>query len=173
MTLREPLVGMIWAQAANGVIGRNNTMPWHLREDFEHFRSLTSGHPVIMGRRTWESLPAKSRPLPGRTNIVITSDPGWAAGGALRAHSLTDALGIAYRQDGAEQIWIIGGGRVYAEAVNIADTAVITKIDSDVEGDTFAPVLDGSWVIDGASPEGDWSTAATGLRYRFETWTVG
>lgn len=159
---------MIWAQAMNGVIGRDNAMPWHLREDFEHFRNLTTGHPVIMGRRTWESLPPKSRPLSGRTNIVITSDPEWAAKGSLRASSLTDALGLAYRQAGAGQIWIIGGGRVYAEAVHMADTAVITRIDIEVEGDAHAPDLDG-WQREDAS---GWETSRSGASYRFETWTA-
>jgi dihydrofolate reductase len=170
--MTEPVIGMIWAQASNGVIGRGNAMPWHLREDFEHFRALTTGHPVIMGRRTWESLPDKSRPLPERTNIVITSNSAWAEDGALRATSLMDALGLAHRQDGAEQIWIIGGGRVYSEAVHIADTAVITMVDAAVEGDTFAPVLDATWSLADPSQAEGWNTAANGMRYRFETWTA-
>jgi hypothetical protein len=114
----DPRIAMIWGQASSGVIG---TMPWHLPEDFKHFRSLTAGQPVIMGRRTWDSLPEKSRPLPGRTNIVITGQRGWAAAGALRASNLSHALELGAGVAGPnDRLWIIGGGRVYNEAMNVA-----------------------------------------------------
>ena len=86
-------IALIYARAANGVIGKDGTMPWHLPEDLAHFKQLTQGSPVIMGRKTWDSLPPRFRPLPGRTNIVITRQPGWQADGAVRAASLQDALG--------------------------------------------------------------------------------
>lgn len=145
--MTTPLNGTIWARSATGVIGRGNAMPWHLPEDFEHFRFVTTGPPVIMGRRTWESLPPKSRPLPGRTNIVITSDAGRCVPTALSARNLTEALGFSDRQDGAEPIWTIGGGRVYAEAVRLADTAVIARVDSAVDGARSPPPSagNGSW----------------------------
>lgn len=120
LDMPETVIGMIWAQATNGVIGRDGTMPWHLPEDFTHFRHTTAGHPVIMGRRSWESLPPKFRPLPGRTNIVITSNPGWSAPGAITAGSLPAALDAARGKSGSNQAWIIGGGTVYREALSMS-----------------------------------------------------
>lgn len=167
---RGGVVGLIWAQASNGVIGRDGTMPWHLPEDFEHFRRTTEGHPVIMGRRTWESLPERFRPLPGRTNIVITSDPDWSAPGAHRSSSLTNALAVA---GAGERAWIIGGGLVYREALSlgVASTAAITRIDTAPEGDTCAPELGPEWGLVSSIPAEGWHTAANGTRYRIETWT--
>ncbi|GAA4034337.1 dihydrofolate reductase [Arthrobacter methylotrophus] len=172
MTTHEPVIGMIWAQASNGVIGRNGAMPWHLSEDFEHFRRTTEGHPVIMGRRTWESLPEKSRPLPDRTNIVITSNPDWSAPGAIRAGNIFSALAATALQPGAEQIWFIGGGTIYREvlSVDLADTVMLTRIDADVDGDTHAPELGPEWKLASSAPENGWHTAANGTRYRIETW---
>lgn len=165
-------VGLIWAMTVNRVIGRAGSIPWHLPEDFEHFRRTTEGHPVIMGRHTWESLPERFRPLPGRTNIVITSDPNWSAPGARRASSITTAMATAAGLPGSGQVWIIGGGMVYRESLllGVANTAVVTLIDSDVEGDTCAPELGPGWVLQSCDPEQDWSAAADGTRYRIETW---
>lgn len=163
---------MIWAQANHGVIGAAGDIPWHLPEDFRHFRELTAGQPVIMGRRTWDSLPEKSRPLPGRTNIVITGQDAWAADGALRASSLLHALALA---DGAarpgERLWVIGGGRIYAEALSVAGAAVITVIDKHVDGDTFAPELDAGWSRRATDPVTGWHAGTDDTRYRFETWS--
>ncbi|WP_422759010.1 dihydrofolate reductase [Paenarthrobacter sp. C1] len=163
---------MIWAQAANGVIGRDGTMLWHLPEDFEHFRRTTEGHPVIMGRRTWDSLPERFRPLPDRTNIVVTGDPSWSAEGAIRAGSVHYAVVAALGQPGSGPIWIIGGGTVYrnALAAQLADTAVITRIDTDVDGDTFAPELGFGWDLATSEPASGWSVAKNGTRYRIEIW---
>lgn len=166
----DSTVGLIWAQTSNGVIGRDGAMPWHLPEDFEHFRRTTEGHPVIMGRRTWESLPARFRPLPGRTNVVITSDPGWEAPGAIRTCSLQNALAATSGKPGSEQVWIIGGGTVYCEATALADMAVITRINTDTEGDTYAPELGPEWALASSSPQEGWHTAANGTLYRLETW---
>ncbi|ACL41896.1 Dihydrofolate reductase (plasmid) [Pseudarthrobacter chlorophenolicus A6] len=173
MTTQDPVIGMIWAQASNGVIGRDGTMPWHLPEDFEHFRRTTEGHSVIMGRRTWESLPEPFRPLPGRRNLVITSDPAWSAPGAVRSSSILNALAAAAGQPGSDQVWIIGGGMVYREALFLraANTAVITLIASDIDGDTYAPELGPDWEMASAEPGVGWTTAANGTRYRIETWT--
>jgi len=172
VTVRDPRIGMIWAQAVNGVIGRGGTMPWHLREDFEHFRRTTAGHPVIMGRKTWESLPDKSRPLPGRTNIVITSDQHWAALGAIRAGSIFSALALTALQPGARQIWFIGGGSIYREVLSagLADSIVITRIDAVVDGDTYAPDLGPEWKLTSSAPDEGWATAANGTPCRIETW---
>lgn len=171
-TDRDPRIAMIWGQASNGVIGRGGTMPWHLPEDFRHFRTATAGQPVIMGRRTWESLPEESRPLPGRTNIVITSQDGWAADGAVRASGLSHALELGAAVAGpGNRLWIIGGGRVYSEAMNVAGTAVVTVIDKVVVGDTYAPTLGPEWVLESTDPAEDWHEAADSTRYRFETWS--
>ncbi|KAD4060288.1 dihydrofolate reductase [Arthrobacter yangruifuii] len=176
-TLRggEPLIGLIWAQTLNGVIGRDGGMPWHLPEDMAHFKATTAGHPVIMGRRTWESFPAAYRPLPGRTNIVVSSSPGLredaAAAGAAVVGSLEDALAAARTSAGSEEIWIIGGAQLYEAAVPKANTAVVTVIDLETEGDTFAPALGPDWTFSGVSPAADWYTSANGTRYRIALWT--
>ena len=135
-------INMIFARAANGVIGNDNTIPWHLPEDMARFRQLTQGHPVIMGRKTWDSLPPRFRPLPGRTNIVITRQKSWSAEGALVASSLNDAIA---RCDGAAEAWVIGGAQIYAEAEAIADRVEVTEIAQDFEGDAYAPVLKTGW----------------------------
>ncbi|GFZ78527.1 dihydrofolate reductase [Nesterenkonia alkaliphila] len=171
-------VGMIWAQAHNGVIGADNTMPWHLPEDLDYFKATTAGCPVIMGRRTWESLPTRFRPLPQRTNIVVTGDAAAAAelekSGAVPATSLEEALLLARPQAAASgRIWIMGGGRVYAEALekDLADLASVTLIDQEIPGDTYAPVLDPDrWARTEADPQQGWHQSRSGLNYRFDTY---
>lgn len=168
----DPRVSLIWAQAANGVIGAGGTIPWHLPEDLMHFRELTDGQPVIMGRRTWDSLPEKSRPLPGRTNIVVTSQDTWAAGGVVRASSLQDAMAAADAVvKPGDRIWIIGGGRLYQEALSIAEHAVITEVALNVDGDTFSPRFGRGWAAHRREPAAGWYTGAYGIRYRFEDWS--
>ena len=175
-----PRIGMIWAQARGGVIGADGTMPWHLPEDLKHFSRTTKGSPVVMGRRTWESFPAKYRPLPGRTNIVITRDDAFAADGALRAASLDEALALA-RTDLARRVaeapaqagdvlWVIGGGRVYAEAMDRADLLVVTEIDLEIDGDTHAPAIPAGFRRVEADPAEGWHEAANGLRRRALTY---
>ena len=149
--------GVIWAQAANGVIGRDGALPWHLPEDAAHFRAVTTGATVLMGRKTWESLPPRFRPLPGRRNIVLTRDEDWAE--SERAVSIHEAL----ETDG--DVWVIGGSSIYAEALPHVDVAEITEIDETFDGNVFAPPLGPEWREDGPTPE--WSTAENGLRYRF------
>ncbi|MFT4214003.1 MAG: dihydrofolate reductase [Microbacterium sp.] len=158
-------LGLIWAQAATGVIGKDGGMPWHVPEDLAHFRDVTTGAPVVMGRRTWESFPDRFRPLPGRRNIVVSHDPQWAADGAERAGSLDEALALV---DGVETAWVIGGGQLYREAIDRADVLEVTELDVEVSGDTFAPAL-GGWTVCATSPETGWHASRTGIGYRFLT----
>ncbi len=152
-------LGLIWAQSTAGVIGRDGTLPWRLPEDMAHFRDVTAGRPVIMGRRTWESLPDRFRPLPGRRNIVVSRRVNLTLEGAEVAGSVSAAIELA----GPEQAWVIGGAQVYAAALPFAGLALVTEIDVDVDGDTYAPDLRG-WRLDDS---GEWRTSTTGLRYRF------
>jgi dihydrofolate reductase len=132
-------LSLVAAVARGGVIGRGGTLPWQLPEDMARFRELTMGHPVVMGRRTWDSLPVRFRPLPGRRNIVVTRNETWAADGAERAGSLDDALELL---GDAPQAFVIGGAEVFAKALPLADELVLTEIDLEVEGDTFFPSWD-------------------------------
>lgn len=159
-------IGLVWAEARGGVIGRDGGMPWHVPEDLAHFRELTTGHPVIMGRRTWESFPKRFRPLPDRRNIVVTTDAAWAADGAERASSLDDALALA---GGAPEVWVIGGSRLFAEAIERASVLEVTELDLEVDGgDTFAPSRDG-WAVARVEPVDGWALSRTGVPYRFLT----
>lgn len=175
--MRTQPVGMIWAQARGGVIGRAGGMPWHLPEDLAYFKKMTADCPVIMGRKTWESLPERFRPLPQRTNVVITGDAGRArsarAEGALTASSLKEALSLAEQKAPKAPIaWIMGGGRIYAEAVekDLADLLSVTQIDLELDGDTYAPEIDAGWSPTGRVPSEGWRTSESGTRYRFETY---
>jgi len=134
----QPKVYLVAAVASNGVIGRDGQLPWHLPEDLKHFKRLTIGHPVIMGRRTWESLRG---PLPGRENIVVTRTPGYAASGASIASSLGAALALC---TGESMAFIIGGQQLFAEALPIASGLVMTEIHRDYPGDTWFPEFDRS-----------------------------
>jgi dihydrofolate reductase len=141
-------INLIWAQAKNRVIGLNGKMPWHLPEDLAHFKKTTLGHPVIMGRKTWDSLPAKFRPLPGRMNLVISSNAATRENlkkiGTYPAQNLREALSIC-EQSGSQEVWVIGGAQIYAQALPMAQRAVITQIDAEFEGDAFAPDLGADW----------------------------
>ena len=167
-------LGLVWAQTSTGVIGQAGAMPWHLPEDMRHFSSLTSGHPVIMGRKTWESFPDKYRPLPDRTNIVITRQAAWrdtpGAAGAVAVASLDDALLESQFVPGHETVWIIGGGEIFAQALDLADVAVVTTIDTTAEGDTFAPELGYDWTASASLPASGWLTSANGTRFRVTLW---
>jgi len=124
------------------VIGRDNTIPWRLPEDMARLKRLTTGWPVIMGRKTWDSLPPKFRPLPGRTNIVITRQADWKEAGAETAASLADALALCASSD---EVWILGGAQIYAQAMPLADRIEVTEIAENIEGDAFAPTLGPEW----------------------------
>jgi dihydrofolate reductase len=154
---------LIYARARNGVIGANNTLPWHLPEDLAHFKRTTLGQPVIMGRKTWDSLPPKFRPLPGRVNIVVTRQPDWQAEGALRAGSIEEAM---QQCPEATDAWVIGGAEIYAQAAPHASTAVVTEIDQDFEGDAFAPTLGTGW----QEVQRESHVAANGLPFSFVTY---
>ena len=151
-------VGLIWAQTPAGVIGADNTIPWRLPEDMAHFRTVTTDHPVLMGRRTWDSLPAKFRPLPGRRNIVITRQADWSGPGAERADSIPAAIALA----AADTVWVIGGGEIYREAMDYATDLMVTEIDAEIPGDAYAPTIEGDWKVEDAP----WQQSCTGLRYR-------
>ena len=167
-------LGLVWAQTSTGVIGAAGSMPWHLPEDMKHFSRLTAGHPVIMGRKTWESFPDKYRPLPGRTNIVITRQDGWGrtgdADGALAVKSLDDALLESQFAPGQQMVWIIGGGEIFRQSLDLADVAVVTTIDAAADGDTFAPELGYDWTAVASLPADGWLTAENGTRYRITLW---
>jgi dihydrofolate reductase len=153
---------LIYARAANGVIGRNGALPWHLPEDLAHFKRTTLGCPVIMGRKTWDSLPPRFRPLPGRANIVITRNARWATEGALVAHSLQAARDLCPPGSDA---WVIGGAQIYAQALPLASSVVVTEIAQDFDGDAFAPELGLAW----RETQRETHTAANGLPFAFVT----
>ncbi len=161
-------LGLVWAQAHGGVIGAEGGMPWHVPEDLAHFRAVTGESDVIMGRRTWESLPPRFRPLPGRRNIVVSRSADWTDEGAERADSLEAARALST----TPEVWVVGGGRLYAEAIGQADILEVTQLDIDVDGDTFAPALTG-WTRTAADPDDGWHTSRTGIRYRFDTYAPG
>ncbi|WP_104526340.1 dihydrofolate reductase [Blastococcus atacamensis] len=159
---------MIWAQGRGGVIGAGGGLPWHLPEDLRLFRTTTTGSTVVMGRRTWESLPERFRPLPGRINVVLTSDPDWSAEGALGAASVEQVLAEH------DAFWVIGGGAVYTAFLPHADRLVVTDVDVDVDGDTWAPELDDGWVRTSRTPAEGWSVSASeGLRFAVSEYTRG
>jgi dihydrofolate reductase len=159
-------VALVWAQAEGGVIGRDGGLPWHLPEDLAHFKTLTMGSTVVMGRATWDSLPPRFRPLPGRHNVVLSRTPGWAADGATAAGSLTEALTAA-----SGDLWVIGGASVYQEAMAVADRLVVTEIDAAFAGDAYAPQVGAAWQPVHRDPVDGWLESRTGLRYRFITYT--
>lgn len=154
-------LNLIWAQSSSGVIGRGNGIPWRLPEDMARFKELTMGHTVIMGRLTWESLPEKFRPLPGRRNVVVTRQADYMADGAETVTRLEDAP-----LDGA---WVIGGSEIYGLTLPLATRCEVTEIDIDLrreDDDALAPVLDERWV----GTAEDWQDSSSGLRYRFSTY---
>ena len=160
-------IALIYARAANGVIGKNGTMPWHLPEDMAHFKRLTQGCPVIMGRKTWDSLPPRFRPLPGRANIVVTRQPDWNEIGAQRASSLREALQMCEQ---AATAWVIGGAQIYERAMPLLDELWITEIDLDVDGDAWAPAIGPEWAATAVDPAEGWLVGRGGLRYRITTY---
>ena len=158
-------VGLIWARAANGVIGAGGTIPWRLPEDLSHFRSLTMGATVVMGRVTWDSLPDRFRPLPGRHNVVLTRQSGWEAPGATVARSLPAALA-----DVTGDVWVIGGAAVYRAALGLADRAELTELREPFDGDVTAPELGPEWRLVLREPDVGWSRSEGGLAYRFASY---
>ena len=139
-------LSIIVAAARNGVIGRNNALPWHLPEDLRYFKRVTMGKPIVMGRKTFESI---GRALPGRTNIVVSRQPGYAPEGLRVVASLEEALALAEDIaliDGAEELMVIGGAEIYRAALPLARRLYLTEVDADVDGDAFLPPIDwGEW----------------------------
>jgi dihydrofolate reductase len=131
-------LSLIVAMARNHTIGINNTLPWHLPEDLKHFKALTLGHHIIMGRKTYESI---GRPLPGRTTIIVTRDPAYRQEGCLIAHSVEDAMRLSAQDDEA---FIVGGANLYRQTLALADRLYITEIQADYQGDAHFPALDGT-----------------------------
>jgi dihydrofolate reductase len=157
----RPRLTLIAAVAANGVIGRDNQLPWRLPEDLKHFKALTMGHPMIMGRKTWESLPGK---LPGRPHIVVTRNPDYRAGGATVVASLEAAITAAGE---ADEVFVIGGAELYGQALEIADRLQLTEIAADFEGDTcFPDYRREAWKETAREPH----RAESGLDYAFVTY---
>jgi len=156
-------LNLIFARARNGVIGHNNTLPWHLPEDLAHFKATTLGQPVIMGRKTWDSLPVKFRPLPGRMNMVVTRQTDWHSDGAHVVHSVDEALQACPTE---AQPWVIGGAELYRLAMPLATRVVVTEIDADYEGDAFAPELDAAWQEASRTTH----VAGNGLHYSLVNW---
>ena len=135
-------VALIVAVSQNNVIGRDNELPWHLPEDLQYFKSVTMGKPILMGRKTYDSI---GRPLPGRTNIVITRDPGWAAEGVVVVNSLEDAISAgaeACKAADSDEVMVIGGAQIYRDCLPIAEKLYLTKVEAEVDGDAFFPKID-------------------------------
>lgn len=145
---------MVAAVADNGVIGADGDIPWRIPEDFAHFKRITLGHTLVMGRATYDSI---GRPLPGRTTIVLTRDPTWSADGVLVAHDLDEALALA--EDDPGDVIIAGGSHVYGAAMDRADEQILTEVHLSPEGDTFYPEFDrADWVETAREPRDgyDW-----------------
>ncbi len=144
-------VRMVWAQARGRVLGDGRDMPWYIPEDLAFFKQATLDRPVVMGRATWDSLPERFRPLPGRRNIVCTRVPQWTADGAERAGSVAEAL-----EKAGPDAAVMGGGQIYAAALDHAQECLVTEIDADAPGTVLAPELDetgervevGEWITD-------------------------
>ena len=156
------MITLIVALDARRGIGVNNTLPWRLPEDLAHFKRITSGHPIIMGRKTFDSI---GRPLPNRRNIVVTRNAAWRHDGVDAVASLADAVALA----GAGDAFIIGGSQVYAESMDIADRVIVTEIDHTFDCDTFFPPLaPGAWRETAREPH---HSAANGFDFSFVTYT--
>lgn len=158
-----PEIQLVWAQARNGVIGRDNQIPWRLPEDLAHFKAVTLGHPVVMGRKTWDSLPPRFRPLPGRRNIVVTRQAAWRSEGAERAGSLQEALALCAD---AARVSVVGGAEIYAQALPLAQALAVTEVDAEFEGDAHAPPIGPEW----REVARERHVAANGLPFSFVTY---
>ena len=167
-TVDKPRVSIVVALGQDGqhnrVIGKDNQLLWHIPDDLRRFKALTLGHPVIMGRKTFESLPSKARPLPGRPNIVITRDAAWAHEGVVVAHSLNEALAKARELD-REEVFIGGGTQIYEQALPFVDRLYLTLIDDQKDGDVFFPPYENVFDKKIASESRDFN----GLKYEWVT----
>lgn len=157
-------INLIWAQAHDRVIGLNNAIPWRLPEDMARFKALTMGCPVIMGRKTWDSLPPRFRPLPGRRNLVVTRSGDWHEDGAEPLPSLDKALEVCGQ---SPEVWVIGGAQIYAQALPLARRVALTEIDARFAGDAYAPALGPDW----RETAREQHTSSNGLRFSFIDYT--
>lgn len=166
-------IGLIWAEAEGGVIGRDGGMPWHVPEDLAHFKQITLGAPVIMGRKTWESLSPRFRPLPGRRNIVVTRQADWSAEGAEVTGSVEAALELAAERDD-EWVWVTGGAEMYQAVIDRAHRLEVTEL-RHTDGDPFAPADDdvraptipAAFRLTAADPVEGEHVSRSGIRYRW------
>jgi dihydrofolate reductase len=161
------LLGLVWAQSTSGVIGRGGDIPWRVPEDLARFKRVTMGHTVVMGRRTWESLPARVRPLPGRRNVVLSRQTDLAADGAEVFDSFEPALADS---ESEPETWVIGGAQIYLLALPLATRCEVTEVEIDLprdDDDALAPVLDDTW----QGETGEWQVSRAGLRYRFHSYS--
>ena len=158
-------INLIWAEAADRVIGDAGAIPWRLPEEQQHFKQLTMGATVVMGRGTWESLPASVRPLPGRRNIVVTRQASYDAPGAEVAASLDEAFALA----ADDEAWVIGGAEIYAQALPYAHRVVRTRVHISVDGDVHAPVLGPEWTMVGRDPQSGLHKSSDGIEYCIAT----
>jgi dihydrofolate reductase len=159
-------VGLVWAQSTSGVIGRGGDIPWRVPEDLARFKQVTIGHTVVMGRRTWDSLPARVRPLPGRRNVVLSRQTDFTADGA----EVLGSLEQVFASFGTEpEAWVIGGAQIYALALPLATRCEVTEVEIELprdDDDALAPVLDETW----HGETGEWLTSTSGLRFRFHSY---
>jgi dihydrofolate reductase len=158
------MIILIAALAKNGVIGKDNALPWHLPEDLKRFKQLTGGHAVLMGRKTWESLPPKFRPLPNRRNFVLTRDAAYAAPGATVLHSLDEAMKVGA---GETALFVIGGAEIYEHMLPRANRLELTEVDADFAGDAHFPSFDRAQWRESKRESG---RTETGLGYAFVTY---
>jgi dihydrofolate reductase len=158
-------ISLIVAAATNHVIGLGGVMPWHLPNDLRHFKNITWGLPIIMGRKTYESL---GKPLSGRKNIVITRQPGWQASGTVVVRSVEDALFVAHQAD-ANEVMVIGGGEIYRAFFDRAQRIYLTRVEAEPDGDVFFPKLDpGQWQL--ASQRNHEADARNAFNHSFQVW---
>jgi len=159
-------VGLVWAQSTSGVIGRGGDIPWRVPEDLARFKRVTMGNTVVMGRRTWDSLPTGVRPLPGRRNVVLSRQTDFVADGAEVLDSLDMVLS---HPETDRETWVIGGEQIYLLALPHATRCEITEVEIDLprdDDDALAPVLDEAWL----GETGEWLVSRSGLRYRFHSY---
>lgn len=159
------IISLVVASASNNAIGKDNKMPWHLPNDMRHFKNITWGMPVIMGRKTFESL---GKPLAGRKNIVVTQQPSWKAEGAIAVKNLDDAMFVAKQTD-AKEIMVIGGGEIYKQFFPKADRIYLTRVETEPEADTFFPAIDpAQWrLVNKKDYEADEKNS---YKYSFQQW---
>ncbi|WP_051129725.1 dihydrofolate reductase [Yaniella halotolerans] len=168
---------MVWAQSLNGVIGLDGGMPWDVPEDLQHFKQVTMGEVLVMGRRTWSSFPKSVRPLPGRISIVVSktfsedpSDPNLHHDDVHIVEDLDKGLELAAQLKTSPTIWVVGGGTLYDQAIDVTTVIERSLFNLDVDGDTYAPELDGSWTLAEQDPVDGWHTSKSSVEYRFERW---